>query len=481
VNTEAQEGLERNILVPALLDEVRIPLTFRRTQCADLQGWPNSEHGQSGFERLVDGVALTLGKVAVEHSVEGVTHQVNDAPPSREADPPSITVLPFKNMSDDREQEYLADGMTEELINLLSRIPVYRISARNSSFAYKDKSPDVRSVGQELDVRYVVEGSIRRVGGNIRVTAQLIRSSDGNHVWSETFDRPIADIFDVQDEVVEAIARTLQHRIGLEEQSRIRRIAPESLDAWGLLIRAEQIPSRGRRSRDERLSLIQQSLEIDPEYARANTMMARTLAGNANMSFSRRSEVTDEKVEHYARLALENGQSDPDILMGVALAFMSLGDREHGLPLAERARKQFGKVTTEYVRILGEAGYIDEAIEGWTKLMDESASRDADPVTHNLNMSGLYAIKGDYEEALFFAIRAHEVDPTNFYLPLGYLANIYGHLGRFDEAQEAWAKLKKILPTANVKAWQDSYQTLYGTEEAVEALTGGFRKAGIVD
>ena len=300
VNTEAHEGLERNILVPALLDDVRIPLTFRQTQCADLQGWPNSTQGQSGFDRLVEGVSLTLGIVQVEPSVEGVARQVADAPGSREADPPSIAVLPFKNMSDDREQEYLADGMTEELINLLSRIPAYRISARNSSFAYKDKSPDVRSVGQELGVRYVVEGSIRRVGGNIRVTAQLIRSSDGNHVWSETFDRPIADIFDVQDEVVEAIARTLQHRIGLEEQSRIRRIPPENLDAWGLLIRAEQIPPRDRRSRDERLSLIQQSLEIDPEFARANAMMATTLANNANLGFSRKSEATDAKVEHYA-------------------------------------------------------------------------------------------------------------------------------------------------------------------------------------
>ncbi len=414
---------------------------------------------------------------AQETQAEREAPAKNDAPQSREADPPSIAVLPFENMSDDHEQEYLADGMTEELINLLTNIPSYRITARNSSFAYKGKHPDIREVGEALGVRYVVEGSTRRVDENIRVTAQLNRSSDGTHVWSETFDRPMADIFAVQDEVVDAIFIALSSNLIEEERSRVRRVAPESLDAWGLLMRAGQIFELDRRSREEKLSLTQEALKIDPEYARANALMANLLALEALMGSRRKSEAKSREAEHHAKLALKVGQSDPDVLIRVAFAYSSLGDHRRSVSLAERAYELFGRPTIEYVNILGRAGQIDEAIALHPIVMEQSTSKEAE--VSSWMMGVLLAIKGDYEGALPFALRAHDANPEG-HLLIAALANLYGHLGRAPEAQEAWAKVQELVPGTTVRRFQADYRQVYGTEGAA-ALTDGFKKAGIED
>jgi TolB-like protein len=149
-------------------------------------------------------------------------------------DRPSIAVLPFDNLSGDPEQEYFADGMTEDIITSLSRFRSLSVTARNSTFSYKGKSPDVREIARDLGVRYVLEGSVRRGGERVRITGQLVDASTGNHLWAERYDRELEDIFAVQDEVTEAIVAAIAPEIDDVERERAQRSPPESLDAWGL-------------------------------------------------------------------------------------------------------------------------------------------------------------------------------------------------------------------------------------------------------
>ena len=159
-------------------------------------------------------------------------------------DKPSIAVLPFQNISGDPEQEYFADGMVEEIITALSRIRWFFVIARNSTFTYKGHAVDVKQVGRELGVRYVLEGSVRKSGNRIRVTAQLVEAATGNHVWAERYDRDLADIFAVQDEITERVVAAIEPELYAAENVRSQSKPPDSLDAWECVIRA--LPASAR-------------------------------------------------------------------------------------------------------------------------------------------------------------------------------------------------------------------------------------------
>ncbi|MGE3297072.1 MAG: hypothetical protein AB7I68_06935, partial [Porticoccaceae bacterium] len=196
------------------------------------------------------------------------------APPPTETiepikDKPSIAVLPFVNMSKDPDQEYFADGMTEDIITGLSCDSRLFVIARNSTFAYKGQSPDIRAVGKELGVRYVLEGSIRPVGERLRITMQLIETASGNHVWADKIDRPTADIFEVMDKVVSELVTALTSHLGVAESERAKRQRPENLEAWALCVRAEvilltQMDTEAITASQE---LAQRASEIEPDYA----------------------------------------------------------------------------------------------------------------------------------------------------------------------------------------------------------------------
>ena len=213
-------------------------------------------------------------------AAENIAPKANSAP----ADRPSIAVLPFNNMSDDSEQAYLADGMTEDIITGLAATRHLHVTARNSTFAYKGKSPDIRDVGRELGVRYVLEGSVRRVGDKMRTTVQLIEADTGNHLWAEKYDRLYADIFDVQDEVVSDIAGALSLQITQAEVSRARKVPPANLGAWELVQQAMhfQFHSGPHLQRShEILALLKRAVELDANYAYARAAYAWMLISQA--------------------------------------------------------------------------------------------------------------------------------------------------------------------------------------------------------
>src|SRR5439155_6307626 len=186
-------------------------------------------------------------------------------------DRPSIAVLPFQNMSGDAEQDYFVDGMVEDIITGLSRIKWLFVIARNSSFAYKGKSPDIRQVGRELGVRYVLEGSVRRAAGRVRITGQLIEAETGRHIWAERYDRALDDVFALQDEITASVVGAIEPSLRRAEIERVRRKRPDSLDAYDLVLRAAPLvdpPMPDGAS--QALLLLEQALAREPDYALAH-------------------------------------------------------------------------------------------------------------------------------------------------------------------------------------------------------------------
>jgi adenylate cyclase len=187
-------------------------------------------------------------------------------------------VLPFQNLSGDAEQEFFADGMAEEIITALSHYRWFFVIARNSSFTYKGRAVDVTQVARELGVRYVLEGSVRKAGNRVRVTAQLIDATTGNHIWAERYDRELDDIFALQDEITETIVAAVEPELGSVERERARRKPPESLDAWDLYQRGlwHLFDDVKRDSLAEAKQLFQRACELDPGFAAAHAELAYT-------------------------------------------------------------------------------------------------------------------------------------------------------------------------------------------------------------
>src|SRR5262249_569845 len=214
-----------------------------------------------------------------------VTELTDQATPT--SDKPSIAVLPFQNMSGDPEQEYLVDGMVEEIITVLSRFPRLVVIARNSSFAYKGRAADVRQVGREPGARYVLEGSVRKAGKRVRIAGQLINSATGAHIWADRFDGTLDDIFDLQDQVASSVVGAIEPRLRLAEIDRASRKPTESLEAYDLYLRAlAQEYKRTRDSLAEAVRLLKRALELDPACTPAMALISgcRTLQRSRHLS-----------------------------------------------------------------------------------------------------------------------------------------------------------------------------------------------------
>ena len=242
-------------------------------------------------------------------------------------DKPSIAVLPFANMSGDPEQEYFADGMVEEIITALSKVRWFFVIARNSSFAYKGRAIDVKQVGRELGVSYVLEGSVRKGGNRVRVTAQLIEAATGNHVWAERYDRELADIFALQDEITEQVVATIEPELYAAEHVRIQRKTPESLDAWECVIRALSCVGQGTLVGNvEAEALCRRALSIKPDYGQAHSLLAWVLLRPPFGGSDLRGFLQEALAEATAALRLDDRDAWAHLTHGIALWRM----RRHG-------------------------------------------------------------------------------------------------------------------------------------------------------
>jgi adenylate cyclase len=230
VRGEAREAAERNILVPVRFDQARLPMDVRAIHTTDLDGWRDDPASPQAAEFL-----RALGAMIARSQASRPAKPGGAAPaptPIKDAPRYTICVLPFVNMSGDPEQDYFAEGIADDIITALAKLRFLFVIARNSSFAYKDKTVAVTDIGRELGVRYVLEGSVRKAGSRLRMTAQLVEAATGVQLWSERYDRELGDLFAVQEEIATSVAIAIRPAIEHSERERAARKPPESLDAW---------------------------------------------------------------------------------------------------------------------------------------------------------------------------------------------------------------------------------------------------------
>ena len=251
---------------------------------------------------------------------------------------PSVAVLPLDYVSDDQTRAYLADAIAEDVITLLSRNPRFFVVARNSSFTYRGQSVDIRQVGEELNVNYVVEGSVRNIAGRLRVTVQLINTSNGQHVWAEKYDRPLEEVFALQDEITNGIAAALGDEIYRAEIARASGTSTENLDAWGLVMRANRsLVAFNSKSANEAIPPLRAALALDPDYILARAELARALCYRGLYRWSDTPEQDLTEAYELGTLALQQAPNDPLVLYAMGSCYGYTGRQLEGIRLLEHA------------------------------------------------------------------------------------------------------------------------------------------------
>ena len=274
VRGEAREAADRGILVPVRFDNARLPMDVRAIHTTDLDGWDENPSSPAAKEFL-----HALGAMIARAPTKAVSSADGTKPSAEPATPQfTICVLPFANMSGDPEQEYFSDGITEDVITDLSKVSALGIISRNSAFMYKGTHVDIPKVARDLNVSHVLEGSVRKAGGRVRISAQLVDAETNNHIWAERYDRDSSDIFALQDEISEAIVKALRLRLLPEEKKAIERRGTDNVEAHNLYLMSRQTYVNSHdidpRASEAIVRLCKRATEIDPEYAQAWTLMA---------------------------------------------------------------------------------------------------------------------------------------------------------------------------------------------------------------
>jgi len=394
-------------------------------------------------------------------------------------DKPSIAVLPFQNISGDPEQEYFADGMVEEIITALSRIRWFFVIARNSTFTYKGRAVDVKQVGRELGVRYVLEGSVRKAGNRIRVTAQLVEAETGNHVWAERYDRDLADIFAVQDEITERVVAAIEPELYAAEQVRSQSKPPDSLDAWECVIRALSLIGQGTRDENtEAEALCRRAIAIAPGYARAHSLLAWALLRRSLWSGDFQTVVPEVSVETQTALALDDRDPWAYFVPGMLQARLRrFGEAARSSRQALELNPNFALAHAFLATTLANQGASKEAISGAEHALRLSPRDRPVGVYASMATANVHFTAGRYAECATWARNLIEKSP-------GYLA---GHIfltaalaleGDPTAAAEARDTLVRFRPEFSL-AWMTENLPMPVTGEMAERLREGLRKAGV--
>jgi TolB-like protein len=395
-------------------------------------------------------------------------------------DKPSITVLPFQNLSGDPEQEYFADGVVEDIIAALSRIRWLFVIARNSSFTYKGRAVDLKEVGRELGVRYALEGSVRKSGNKLRITGQLIDATTGTHLWAERFEGMLHDIFELQDQITESVVGAIAPQLERAEIERAKRKPTESLDAYDYYLRGTaKLHCGTREAIEEALPLFYKATELDPEFASAYGMAAwchfwRKLNG---WMTDRPREIAEGA--RLARLAVELGRDDAVALTrgGHALGHLA-GDLDGGIALIDRARLLNPNLAPAWY-----LGGILRALRGETEAAIEDlahASRlsplDPEMFRMQVGMALAHFFAGRLDSASAWAEKALGNLPS-LLAAVALLAASHALSGRMDKAQQAIQRLHALDPSlriSNLKAWLPIQRP-----EDLARFADGLRLAGL--
>jgi adenylate cyclase len=365
-------------------------------------------------------------------------------------DKPSIAVLAFANMSNDREQEFFADGIAEDVITGLSRYSSLFVIARNSSFSYKGRSPDVKQVGRELGVRYVLEGSLRKSGNRVRVTAQLVEAETGNHVWAERYDRDLADIFAVQDEITDAVTIAIAPAIAEAERQRAMRKPPESLDAWAAYQRGLWHLSKVTiEDFAIALQLFEQGIDLDPSFAGCYSSLALgRLQASAVYQLLDAGEA-QRTAELLARQAVALDRADADARSCLGWALQGRGELAAGLAEIESALAMSPNLAVGHWHRGAVLIFLGRPKEGLGSIASSIRLDPRNPfsVIRLLHITcGLYFSR-EYEATLDAARRLLHTYP-DFPMVHRWSAAALGQLGRRAEAKEALDRAINLAPAA---------------------------------
>jgi adenylate cyclase len=362
-------------------------------------------------------------------------------------DKPSIAVLPFANMSSDPEQEYFADGMVEEIITALSRIRWLFVIARNSTFTYKGQRVDVKQVGRELGVRYILEGSVRKAAQRVRITGQLIDTNTGSHIWADRFDGSLEDIFELQDRVASSVAGVIEPTLQAAETARSAARPTNDLTAYDLYLRAYALLWSSARHIPEALRLAKQAIARDPRYGPALAWAAYCYVALLHGNQSEHREANRRKAIDFARRALQVGVDDPGVLANAAYALAYFGEDIGAImALVDRALA----LNPSFAR----GWYISGVIKLWAGQPD-IAINDSEVSLRLSPRAPTGPALGVIGGAHFFARRSSEAVPklllaiqedSSYVQPYRYLAACYAHMRRLDEAREIVARLRAISP-----------------------------------
>ena len=395
-------------------------------------------------------------------------------------DRPSIAVLPFQNLSGDPEQDYFADGVVEDIITALSRLRWLFVIARNSSFTYKNRAVDVRRVGRELGVRYVLEGSLRRTADRVRITAQLIDATTGGHVSADRFDGTLDDLFELQDQVASSVVGAIARELERAEIERAKRKPTASLDAYDYYLRGMAHLHQGTRAAiDEALPLFDRAIELDPDYASAHAMAAWCrFWRKVNGWMTDRPKEIAEGVR-LAQRAVELGQDDPVALTrsGHALAYFR-GDLDGGIALLDRALMLDTNLAAAwylggFLRMW--SGQSGDAIAHFERAMRLSP---LDPELYRIQagMAAAHLFAGRFDVASSWAEKAFRGLP-GFLMAVAIIAASHALGGRAGEAQRAMRHLRELAPALRVADLEDWLPIR--RPEDLATLAEGLRRAGL--
>jgi adenylate cyclase len=403
----------------------------------------------------------------------------NVANPAAKVATASIAVLPFTNMSGDAEQEYFSDGISEDIITDLSKIAGPIVIARNSSFTYKGRSVDVRAVGRELGVRSVLEGSIRRAGQRVRITAQLIDAESGGHLWGDRYDRDLTDIFEVQDDVTHRIVDALKVTLSPAEKARLAESEPSNIDAYDCFLRGRELmlgKEKNRATFEGAISFLRKALTLDQNYSQAYACLAFAHIFDYQNRWSDDPDNSLQLAKQYAQQAVEKDENEPlgHCVAGLAALFerdVARAKSEVDLALRLNPNLAIAHNLLGNIRI-----YSGQPLEAVPAI--EHAMR-LDPAfrhqsLHFLGTAYLFAEKYEAAAALLRE-RIMLVPETDFSRVA--LASALGHLGQVDEAGRIWAELKEVNP-------KYSFNEYIGRRplraDDADRLASGLAKAGLL-
>jgi adenylate cyclase len=464
VQSEADTARTQHKLVQLTVDGCRLPRPFDRIQCADLAGW-TGDLDAPGWRKVAASIAELMGGGAR-------SNEAASAAPARQH---AICVLPFANMSGDPEQEYFSDGISEDIITDLSKVSALSVVARNTAFTFKGRSVKVPEVARELGVSHVLEGSVRKAGGRVRITAQLIDGAAGDHVWAERYDRDLDDIFALQDEISEAIVKALKLKLLPQEKQAIERRGTSDLEAYNHYLLARRYWVSGNRGDSRRedavLRLCRRATEIDPGYARAWSLMA---LAQDSLRFNRGKGGDDGAAAAERALSIDATLAEPHALKAGHLE--TRGRRDEAFvemelalsldPESDDVNKQAGNLNLRANRIADAIRYFEKSAalnEGdwgspgmlvtcYSAIGDTEGARRAARMTlsraekalvqdqSNGNAMGFaataLAVLGEAERAKEWINRAMLIDPDNPVTRYNFACALSRHLGEADAAIE---------------------------------------------